>query len=81
MSAQIILLFCFLNEGQFKAGFDKKIPFDAQPPQNQTYFEIILTQNFWGKGIFKIITRNSLIAMILFLKSNLCIAMTGNTGI
>ncbi len=30
---------------------------------------------------FKIITRNSFIAMILFLKSNLCKAMTGNTGI
>ncbi len=25
MSAQIILLLCFLNEGQFKAGFVKKL--------------------------------------------------------
>ncbi len=25
MSAQIILLICFLNEGQFKAGFVKKL--------------------------------------------------------
>ncbi len=33
------------------------------------------------KCIFKITTRNSLLAMILFLKSNLCIAMTGNIGI
>ncbi len=25
-----------------------RYPFEAQPPQNQTYFEIILTQNVWG---------------------------------
>ncbi len=25
MSAQIILILCFLNEGQFKAGFVKKL--------------------------------------------------------
>ncbi len=25
MSAQIVLLLCFLNEGQFKAGFVKKL--------------------------------------------------------
>ncbi len=106
--AKIILLFCFLNEGQFKAGFVEKlklkdgsvpivhdpaappevvsltlyiyffgvlfytttetisrrpwriiptcvkwasdVPFEAQPPQNQTYFKIILNINTYLKS-------------------------------
>ncbi len=33
VSAQIILLLCFLNEGQFKAGFVKKLkPKDGSVP-------------------------------------------------
>ncbi len=49
-------------------GWASDVPFEAQI-------------RFTLKYIFKIITRYGLIAIILFLKSNLCIAMTENTGI
>ncbi len=44
------------------------VPFEARTPQNQTYFNIIVRLN-------TDLVRNSLIAMILILKSNLCRAM------
>uniref|UniRef100_A0A8C1HBF2 I/LWEQ domain-containing protein n=1 Tax=Cyprinus carpio carpio TaxID=630221 RepID=A0A8C1HBF2_CYPCA len=52
---------------------------NIKPPQNQTLADI--RDHSEVKYRFKIITRYSLTAMILFLKSNRCTAMTLNTDI
>ncbi len=56
MSAQIILLLCFLNEGQFKAGFVKKLKLkDGSVPivRDPDALPEVVSLTFYSIYIFK----------------------------